>query len=486
MGFHRHRFEQRKREEAERVAGEGPPRDERSERSGRLRNDIARGRVSHGEIELVRELKRAASANASAADTYYDLVEERLPLFKPAHVNVVLSELARLGRVPEAGSRASMVLERVLNKFVMLDEKPKHWENSSICQALGALDVRDVRSIQKVTSQALREYQHFGPAEILQVVKGLSHIGLRDRDCDRLIDGLCRRALELMPAFEPTEFIDLTQRLGLSLTVYKPLFHATCSRIVEGVWKPELQQLGVLAAGLSEANFLRDDFNAFVKRSAELGVLGLHGSRMGPGEIVGLCRCLRSLEIADVGVPEDQVIALRAFVEQALPRLGPDYGPRVLRQLAPVLINRGIDLPEHFTRCLSAADWDGISDRPMRASKTELKVSGILDGMGINHQHGGSILTYSTDFVLTSASGARLNLEVDGDAFHRVRVVGESAKTAERTLRDVFRDRVLNKAGIETVRFFISEFDHLTHRDKEKFLWGLLKDFLRQDRVHGI
>jgi very-short-patch-repair endonuclease len=122
----------------------------------------------------------------------------------------------------------------------------------------------------------------------------------------------------------------------------------------------------------------------------------------------------------------------------------------------------------------------------MRASKTELKVSGILDGMGINHQHGGSILTYSTDFVLTSASGARLNLEVDGDAFHRVRVVGESAKTAERTLRDVFRDRVLNKAGIETVRFFISEFDHLTHRDKEKFLWGLLKDFLRQDRVHGI
>ena len=435
-----------------------------------------RGQCSPEVARLVTRLRPLARLSENGRDTLFSSIEQELPLFNYSEVRVALEALAGAGSRVSSGTRAKQFRTRVLSQYVNLPGNPSVIDNAMICRALGGLDERDKAVISKATTHALRLIRYSDPFQTLQIVRGLTQVGLRDGDYNLLMDNLCHRALEIRDQFKPEEFITLTQRLGFSLTVHKELFAWTCSRVVSGEWRPHIEDLGALAACLSEANFFPNDFAELVKRTLNQHLQEPAVIRLGDKTLLGLCRCLRSLDVAENPAPLEHVNALRDFVEKALPSLNHAEGPRVLRQLAPVLVNREVSLPDSFTDCLEKAEWSRVNEKTLRTSGAADGVAQRLTKMGLIYDQGKVTLGYDSDFLIKTHRGSSVNLEVDGDPFHRVRIVGESTP-GERTWRDRYRDQVLKKWGISVVRVFTSEYHSESASLQPVFLWMKLKDF---------
>ncbi len=350
-------------------------------------------------------------------------------------------------------------------------------ENASILKNLFVLELAEPELLKPFLRRAVKDARYYSILEISQCARALARSRILFEDIPPLITRLFQRATEIFHEIDDDSVVHFVEHLGERQAYYTPFTDLVTERVLQNGTQFSIQTLGQLCRGLTLSNSLSPKLHAFLDQRVTNLASPKSLSPFSFDDARGLARCIRALETSgwrcSVSSIKDFVDALQDHWQT----YQYDNQLRLVREIAPVLYDRDLPIPDAMKPLLSERLRLFRAGVPS-VSAFESSMTNALEIAGANFEYSVNRLCYELDFLITTKTGRLVNLESDGDVCHAA--INAAATTTELELEplveDIYRDKVLSKSGISVVRILYSTWRNLTESEQAELLRKLIPD----------
>jgi hypothetical protein len=406
------------------------------------------------------------------------VIRQHSSAFSPHHLSAALRALTfDMGGCEQVALARRRTAIDLIKTFDTSSCKLTSQDNFNILTNLLVLSVRDAQILKPFMTRAIRDAQYYSGAQISQITKAMVTTYKCSDESTKLLARLCKRAADIFATLDDTTIERLVDHFGDLHCRYTPFVELVTEHILENAPRFSVYHLGKISRGLLLSNSLVPELQAVVAQRVCNLTTPKSISPFSFEDARGITRCIRALETAgwrfSIATLQDYCDAIQDHWQSY------DRGQqsRLARDIAPVLFNRDLPLPDVMQPILTEPTY--VYRPGIQSSRSfEYAVASALNTAKANFEHSANRLGFELDFLITNTSGRLVNLEVDGDMYHGVLNLETASSAAELEPLGVhtYRDRVLSKAGISVVRISSSIWQPLTEPEQLELLRRLIPD----------